>query len=323
MNYSPDFVIQVNKVFHDVDKNAYESKHPEIFDEEIIRWQTIGEKFLKKRSLTLLDIGTGTGFVHLQIEKFLKKGDTIICSDISEEIMNVHKKRITNKAIPYEVLFLKLDGRRIPLDSSSLDVVTMNSVLHHIPNINQILREINRVLRLGGLLVIAHEPNKSYYGNKTLLAAYILSSFFFNPRQIAVELSMVMRIFEPVRQIVGRYDPEVHNYNSIVSEVNKRLLNDTIIEKPLTAAELTRIVDIHSPGAGGTYKNRGIDPQKVIRDNLSNYLVEHFETYGHLRLTSQKNSSTKKIDAMLKSKFPNDGSLFALVAKKISVEKNG
>ena len=48
----------------------------------------------------------------------------------------------------------------IDLPSNSVDLVTSFGVLHHIPNVTFVLKEVSRILESGGLLVV-REPNNS------------------------------------------------------------------------------------------------------------------------------------------------------------------
>jgi len=49
------------------------------------------------------------------------------------------------------------EGGRIPLDSGVFDLITCLGVLHHIPNVSYVVRELSRVLRPSGLILI-REP---------------------------------------------------------------------------------------------------------------------------------------------------------------------
>jgi ubiquinone/menaquinone biosynthesis C-methylase UbiE len=63
-------------------------------------------------------------------------------------------------------LGLDIDGRvadaeRIPYDDDTFDLVVGHAVLHHIPDVEQSLREVLRVLRPGGRFVFAGEPTNA------------------------------------------------------------------------------------------------------------------------------------------------------------------
>src|SRR6185436_14103404 len=67
-----------------------------------------------------------------------------------------------------ENLGLEIDGRvadaeSIPYDDDTFDLVVGHAVLHHIPDVEQSLREVMRVLKPGGRFVFAGEPTR--YGD--------------------------------------------------------------------------------------------------------------------------------------------------------------
>lgn len=56
------------------------------------------------------------------------------------------------------------DAERLPFDDETFDVVVGHAVIHHLPDVEQAFREMLRVLRPGGRVVICGEPTK--YGDK-------------------------------------------------------------------------------------------------------------------------------------------------------------
>ena len=62
--------------------------------------------------------------------------------------------------------FLKIQGSHIPVPDRSVDVITMNSVLHHILDLREFSRECTRVLRPKGILIASHEPNSGKHLGK-------------------------------------------------------------------------------------------------------------------------------------------------------------
>jgi len=52
-------------------------------------------------------------------------------------------------------------GHRLPFEQESISTVISNSVLEHIPNVDQVLREINRILKIGGKFYLS-VPNSNF-----------------------------------------------------------------------------------------------------------------------------------------------------------------
>ncbi|MGB2879166.1 MAG: class I SAM-dependent methyltransferase [Candidatus Omnitrophota bacterium] len=318
MKYSIEFVLKVNEIYHDIEESEYEEKHPEIFQNEPSRWQKIGTAFIANNpeKICLLDIGSGTGFVPIQIGNFLKKGDLFVCSDISANILNACKANISDEKFKCHFKYLKLDGKKIDLESNTFDYITLNSVLHHIPDLPIFFKEINKLLKTNGRLIIGHEPNKLFYTHKFLWNNYRLVSYIFDRKQFTAAILRKLKLHKIAGRIYKGFNQEVKPRDRVVEDANKRLLREGIIKTPLTADQMCEIVDIHSPTAGGYHKDRGIDIAEILRDYLPGFEIEYLETYNHLCKISSKNRFTKWYNSVLGKIFHGTGSTFLMVLKK-------
>lgn len=317
MEYTSDFVIKVNEIYHDVEGREYEGKHPEIFTDDVKRWRDIGSKFIANshEQITLLDIGTGTGFIPLQIGRILKANDICVCSDVSREMLEVCKENLRDKDFRCCFDYLRLDGKKFDLESNYFTHITLNSVLHHIPDFGSFFKEINRLLRVQGRLIIGHEPNELFYTNTFLRVNSRLFYVIMNPKSIVHKSRRLGLIKRPKKDCKGD-DVHISNQQRISEGVNKRLMDEGMIEEPLTAKQIIEIVDFHVPSSRLVYRRGGISISELLRDYLPNYELEYYETYCYLGSVSTRNWFTKKYDSLLKKLFPDSGSLFSTVLKK-------
>src|SRR4051794_38980690 len=90
MRYTPELVLKVNEVFHDVEGSAYAGLHPEIFEGEAARWDEIAQSELapRRRPILVMDVGCGTGFVAERIAPVLTNDDTFVCADLSQSMLD-------------------------------------------------------------------------------------------------------------------------------------------------------------------------------------------------------------------------------------------
>jgi ubiquinone/menaquinone biosynthesis C-methylase UbiE len=107
-----------------------------------------------KTGNVVLDIGCGTGFLTLGVANAVGKNGKVIGVDISKEMMekaeeNLSKARVSN------LEFRVGDAESIPLEDNSVDAVVGNMVLHHCPNPESAVKEMVRVLKPNGSLVLA------------------------------------------------------------------------------------------------------------------------------------------------------------------------
>ena len=96
---------------------------------------------------TVADVGTGTGFMA---EAALEAGARVIGIDESDGMLTQARARFTDR--PFEARSGTVD--RLPLDDGEVDAVLANMVLHHAPDPAAAIREMARVLKPGGTLVI-------------------------------------------------------------------------------------------------------------------------------------------------------------------------
>ena len=73
----------------------------------------------------------------------------------------------TNWAVRPE--FITYDGHRLPLEDDSVDKVVIYDAFHHIPNAAEVLREVARVLRDGGIVGM-REPGWRHASTEKALA---------------------------------------------------------------------------------------------------------------------------------------------------------
>jgi ubiquinone/menaquinone biosynthesis C-methylase UbiE len=109
---------------------------------------------------TVLDIGCGTGFLTLPATKAVGQTGKVIAIDFSEQMLEHAKENLEKAGLLEHAQFRVGDAERIPLDDASVDTVVGNMVLHHCPEPEAAIREMVRVLKPNGSLVLADlEPH--------------------------------------------------------------------------------------------------------------------------------------------------------------------
>lgn len=124
-----------------------EAPHPVITRErlrEVLRPQP-GER--------VLEIGPGTGYYTLDLAGWLAPGGTVEIFDLQREFLDHVMRRAAERGLD-NVVPTQGDATALPYEDASMDAVVLTAVLGEIPDRAAALREIRRVLRPTGRLVV-------------------------------------------------------------------------------------------------------------------------------------------------------------------------
>ncbi|ACY22474.1 Methyltransferase type 11 [Gordonia bronchialis DSM 43247] len=147
-------------LYHDWEAETYDEKWSISFDERCIdyargRFDAVASDDALPYGRAM-ELGCGTGFFLLNLMQsgVAEKGSV---TDLSPGMVKVALRNAQN-------LGLDVDGRvadaeKIPYDDNTFDLVVGHAVLHHIPDVEQALREVLRVLKPGGRFIFAGEPS--------------------------------------------------------------------------------------------------------------------------------------------------------------------
>ena len=108
------------------------------------------DQFEKKPNLKILELGCGTGLLW-QVNGPRIPGDwEITVSDFSEGMLQQTRQNL--QSLRNQFHYALIDAETIPFSDEPFDIVIANHMLYHVPNLNQALFEIGRVLKPDGTL---------------------------------------------------------------------------------------------------------------------------------------------------------------------------
>jgi ubiquinone/menaquinone biosynthesis C-methylase UbiE len=102
----------------------------------------------------VLDVACGTGLVSFEAARAVGPGGRVLGVDLSERMIDAAKRRGRDLSLS-NCSFSRMDGELLALPDASFDVVLCGLGLMYMPDPQQALREMSRVLRPGGRLSIA------------------------------------------------------------------------------------------------------------------------------------------------------------------------
>lgn len=114
----------------------------------------------------VLDVGTGTGIVALQAAR---RAEKVYGIDLSPEMLTRAAEKAQTENLESRVAFRRMDAENLDFENQTFDVAVSLFALLHFPNPAAALREIFRVLRPGGRLVIAVGSGAQIFSSSGLI----------------------------------------------------------------------------------------------------------------------------------------------------------
>ena len=146
---------QVSKMFDNIAKHYDFLNHfLSLGIDKIWRRKMIAE-LVDVQPKRILDVATGTADVAINTIKQLKIKDLkIVGVDISNEMLNVGRKKLVTEGVN-DVIELQLgDSENLPFDGNNFDAVTVAYGVRNFENLERGLAEMHRVLRANGKIVV-------------------------------------------------------------------------------------------------------------------------------------------------------------------------
>lgn len=133
-----------------------EAPHP------LITRDRLRETLAARPGERMLEIGPGTGYYSLDIAAWLAPGGELQLLDLQQEMLDHTMRRVAERGLG-NVVAVRADATALPFDDASFDAAVLTAVLGEIPDRDAALREIARVLRPGGRLVVGELFGDPHY----------------------------------------------------------------------------------------------------------------------------------------------------------------
>ncbi|MDX2129948.1 MAG: class I SAM-dependent methyltransferase [Chloroherpetonaceae bacterium] len=195
------------------------------------------------RESHLLDMGAGAGRISVSIAK---AGARVTALDIEPEMLAVAGELAASMNIP--ITLVEGDVTTLPFASNSFDAVFTSNVLHLVSNWKTSLREVQRVLKPGGLFIqgrdwlspnaFASEMKMEFRKIVALLNPEMLPTAAAGP-MLFQELHLIGA--EPASEIIASAWTEEASPLLLFEKMKNRTYNETWqLEEPLFSESLRR-----------------------------------------------------------------------------------
>ena len=278
-----------------------------MFSSLLPKWQRLAAPLANfpRRSLRWLDVGCGTGLVGANLAVLL--GSRIsqgVLVDPSHAMVAECEKRA--REWPFETRFLAGTIADLP-ESSSYDLVTVNSVLHHVVELRAFCRRLADLVGSGGYLITCHDMAGEFLLDLMLRGKRMKRSLSVQsirnrlagwlPRPLVSRLKRLTKLWPGSGRRQGEppvdWQAEVLEANSataVVDATNRRLLENATIAVPLSAMEIWAVTDFQNPGQPGNFgKGIRLDFLKAcVRPlRLDDYFTYEFRDYPRSQFGSR------------------------------------
>jgi ArsR family transcriptional regulator len=122
-----------------------------VFNDDALRARAIDR--LVSPGLRVADVGTGTGILARELARL---GLDVIGIDYSTRMLEAARSNIADESFPVggRIELRRGEANRLPLDDREVDAAFAHMVLHYVPSPADVIREMARVVKPGGVLVI-------------------------------------------------------------------------------------------------------------------------------------------------------------------------
>jgi ubiquinone/menaquinone biosynthesis C-methylase UbiE len=101
----------------------------------------------------MLDVGTGTAQIPIELCRQSPKAQ-VTAIDLAEHMLALGRENVCRAGFADRINLERIDAKHMPYASAAYAAVISNSIVHHIPEPKQVLAEMVRVTRPGGVLFV-------------------------------------------------------------------------------------------------------------------------------------------------------------------------
>jgi ubiquinone/menaquinone biosynthesis C-methylase UbiE len=110
----------------------------------------------------VLEIGPGTGYYTLELAAWMGPEGEVEIIDLQQQMLDHTIRRARERGI-WNVNPTRGDAQELPYDDAAFDATVMIATLGEVPDQDAVLREVARVLRPGGRLIVGELFGDPHY----------------------------------------------------------------------------------------------------------------------------------------------------------------
>jgi demethylmenaquinone methyltransferase / 2-methoxy-6-polyprenyl-1,4-benzoquinol methylase len=156
---------RVHGVFEKIYEN-YDQMNSVISFQQHIKWRNDTMKKMNvQKGAKALDVCCGTADWTIAIAEAAGKDGEVVGLDFSKNMLKIGEEKLQARNLDQATL-IHGNAMELPFDDNSFDFVTIGFGLRNVPDYNQVLREMYRVLKPGGMAVCLETSQPTMLGFK-------------------------------------------------------------------------------------------------------------------------------------------------------------
>lgn len=292
-------VERVNEIFHSFAARRYDREHPEIHQQLPPIWTEMMAQLPSSNSWNVLDVGCGTGFEsHLLLSAIGNQVAKLTAYDPSAEMIALCRNRLRPfSQVSFCSRIEEAHGR------GPFNLLLTNSLLHHLPDIEQTMGSLLPHLSEDAVWLAGHEPSAGFFRNEE-----------------CVELLERYRRFRKYARwlVAGNYTAMLRRLirRSPLSATADVALERGLFLKRPSPVVIDKLVDFHVLHSGDDVSNgRGLDLSKMQTWFKGDWNLHWSKSYSFLGPYPYARTPGRWVERahVLEQKFPSDGANLCMV----------
>ncbi|AZV44141.1 demethylmenaquinone methyltransferase [Peribacillus asahii] len=162
---------KVHHVFEKIYGN-YDTMNSVISFQQHVKWRKVTMNKMKvPKGAKALDLCCGTADWTIALADAVGETGEVYGLDFSKNMLKIGKEKVQNRKLN-QVTLLHGNAMDLPFPDNSFDYVTIGFGLRNVPDYMQVLKEMNRVLKPGGMGVCLETSHPTLFGFKQLFSFY-------------------------------------------------------------------------------------------------------------------------------------------------------
>ncbi|MBS8264692.1 demethylmenaquinone methyltransferase [Mesobacillus boroniphilus] len=162
---------RVHGVFEKIYEN-YDQMNSVISFQQHIKWRNDTMKKMNvQKGAKALDVCCGTADWTIALAEAAGKDGEVVGLDFSKNMLKIGEEKLEARKLDQATL-IHGNAMELPFEDNSFDYVTIGFGLRNVPDYNQVLREMYRVLKPGGMAVCLETSQPTMLGFKQAYRFY-------------------------------------------------------------------------------------------------------------------------------------------------------